>query len=115
WPAGANGAGLAPQPDPQVTVGSWIADVTYERFQAALAGKPPATAGHRCHWYRILRVGVPQPHPILPGSRRLVVTLATPVRAKTAMMPNGDSAVVNVALVSPYVVNVIPRVFYVRN
>ena len=53
------------QPDPDVRVGGWIADVTYERTKHdrfARFGPGPAEPtypGQRCHWYRVVRRGEP--------------------------------------------------------
>ncbi len=44
----------------------------------------------------------------------MVVTLSNPVRAKTLLNAAGQPVHVNAALVSPYVVNVVPKVFYTR-
>lgn len=109
WPAS--------QEDPKgLSPGHWIADVTYERYQAQLTAKfgPQRYPGQRCYWYRIAKVDPASVDPIVPGYRRKIVTLATPVQARTLITPGGEPVYANVALIQPYVVNVIPRVFYSR-
>ncbi|GAC1335715.1 MAG: hypothetical protein NVSMB14_03170 [Isosphaeraceae bacterium] len=109
WPAN--------QEDPKgLSPGHWIADVTYERYQSRLTSKfgPQNYPGQRCYWYRIAKVDPVSFDPIVPGYRRKIITLATPVQAKTLITQGGEPVYVNVALINPYVVNVIPRVFYSR-
>lgn len=103
--------------DPQVKVGSWIADVTYERyavrsltrFESALDRYP----GQRCHWYRISRKSDPEPDPEVAGHRRMIVTTDEKLMSRTLQEysdPTTPSAVplhINAALISPYVVNVL--------
>ena len=132
WPSGA--------PDPEVKVGSWIADVTYERTfflsNSNLSVSPgsrfafnptgfslltPSTSGQRCHWYQVVKV-----NPAAPANgnlafganngayRSMIVNVATPLRALTPLNANGSPLHVNAALVSPYVVQVIPRTFTVN-
>jgi hypothetical protein len=128
WPAS--------QPDPDVRVGGWIADVTYERFNATeisrfytLSGGEPASSlglypAQRCFWYRIVKRSDPTTDHdgALTGFREMVVTVGSDVRARTKLNAgaNGAAAIpiesvhINAALVSPYVVNVVSRVFYTR-
>jgi hypothetical protein len=134
WPIG--------EPDPEVKVGSWIADVTYEQFHARglrfntvigteFSSLPFAPTeiypAQRCHWYRVVRTTDAEPEtagmgpPLAPGLyRRMVLTVETPVQSKTLLWgtrpskAQGDPVFVNAALVSPYVINVFPKVFYSR-
>ena len=116
-------------PDPDVKVGSWIADVTYERDLTVAATRFPSVprAGigsidnvpaQRCYWYPIIRVTEPtdavgtlsfeDPVPY----RSMLVWSGTDLRARTLMDPNtGRPVVLNAALVSAHVVNVFPRTF----
>lgn len=121
WPAG--------MPDPDVRVGGWIADVTYERYSteaytrfdnAAFANpfNGEIYPAQRCYWYRVTKrsdVTVALPFQGDPTNyRQMVVTIDTPVRAKTYLTGAGQPYHVNAALASPFVVNVVPRTFYVR-
>lgn len=123
WPATA--------PDPDIKAGSWIADVTYERFQATDTVRNPYFSNpapnnvnpypnQRCYWYQIARRSEPGPDPGFNGDptgvafRRMTLTLKTPVRAKTYLNAASQPVYVNVALFSPYVVNVYPKVFNTR-
>jgi hypothetical protein len=125
WPAN--------EPDPDVRVGSWIADVTYERSStedvARFYSTPSSLTaamteyypGQRCNWYRVTKktdaegeVPGTTAAPAQSGYRRMVLTTDTPVKAKTLLQAGGNPYHVNAALVSPYVVNVFPKVFYVR-
>lgn len=113
-------------PDPDVRVGSWIADVTYERNSKLSRSRFDDTLypGQRCYWYRIVKRTAPEneisgftPNPVVAGYRRMVVTIGTPVRAKTLIKIDGNgykAAHLNAALVSPYVVNVFSKLFYTR-
>jgi hypothetical protein len=128
-------------PDPNVKPGSWIADVTYVRLQyndvtyfqftgGVGTGAPPA---QRCYWYQVNRVTAPadtigSPYSaIVNGAsyRYMFLSTSTPLKAKSLLILNASNQtvpysgigsthqVVNAALVSPYVVNVIPRTFVV--
>jgi hypothetical protein len=138
WPS----TGAKAEPDPEVKLGSWIADVTYEQLDAAeprfranvdatvdafygLGVNVPFAAesypAQRCNWYRVARRTDPQDEVAgspLPSSttgyRYMVLTVESPLQAKTLLKPNGDPVFTNVALVMPSVINVFPRVFYVR-
>lgn len=125
----------ASNPDPDLRIGSWIADVTYEqfsgsredRFTAALFAAVPSAAefypAQRCHWYRIVRKGAVEDEapgstaaPATSGYRRMVVTVESSVKSKTLVWgPSATSpgapVFTNVALISPYVVNVFPVSF----
>lgn len=119
------------QPDPVVRVGGWIADVTYERFNGTEFSRFYPGVGtasqqakyypaQRCYWYRVVKKGQPTSDHELANYRELVVQIATPVRAKTPIQSlnnaagGGSSLQVNAALISPYVVNVVPKVFFTR-
>lgn len=119
WPAS--------QPDPDVAVGGWIADVTYERlnardvarFYTGTAGRTEFYPGQRCHWYRVIKVNAAEgevagtsSEPADDAYRRMILTIDSPVRAKTQMTSGGAPVHLNAALVSPYVVNVYSKVFY---
>jgi hypothetical protein len=112
WPAS--------QPDPDVRVGGFIADITYERnltvdvsrFQsAAVAGQVELYPGQRCYWYRVTKKTQVEAEtgttsaPTAAGYRRMVVTIDSPVKAKTLLKAGGTPLHVNAALVSPFVVN----------
>ncbi len=118
-------------PDPDLRVGGWIADVTYEQSASSFGTKITAGPGmsaqlspypyNRCHWYRIAKkseVGLDPGFSDDPGGvtfRRIVLTTAQPVQARTLLNSNGQPTFVNTALVMPSVVNVYSRVFMVRN
>jgi hypothetical protein len=129
----------AKMPDPEVKVGSWIADVTYERNAAedfsrtvrdpsdpaiVAGGVGPAGAFYpyqRCHWYQVAKRT--QAGPAVNafagdeagGMREMTVWVSTPLRALTLLnATDGSPYHVNAALVSPYVVNVFPRTIYTR-
>jgi hypothetical protein len=106
-------------PDPDVRVGGWIADVTYERSAAVEAtryggGLYPA---QRCNWYQIARKTEVTSEGAT-GYRRITVTTSTPVRAQSLLtFPGGAPATpvhVEAALIMPSVVNVYPRTVYTR-
>jgi hypothetical protein len=115
--------------DPEVKVGSWIADVTYERNAAEdwqRSTADPATGGavgsypyQRCHWYQVAKRNQAAPGQSLPGDpagvayREMVVWTDTPLLALTLLRASDGSPYhVNAALVSPYVVNVFSRTFH---
>lgn len=120
WPAASN--------DPDIRVGGFLADVTYERFQAASNANYPRAlpgsgfngaqyAGQRIHWYRIVQMGEVEPDPAVPGHIRTIVRVDTPLQAKTRLQINGgvvESVVPEAALISPYIVNVFPIMLYSR-
>ncbi len=104
-------------PDPQVRVGGWICDVTYERNPQVFKNRSTASvsAFARCYWYQVGKRSDPQADVTgLPTNgnpyRSMVVTLTSPVRAKT-FLTGGAPVSVNVALVMPSVINVFPRAF----
>jgi len=115
----------ATQPDPEVKVGSWIADVTYERHLVTAAsrfGYAPSSA-QRCFWYQVSKVTPPADATGTlafagdPGPYRyMMVWTSSNLEAKTLLNANtGAPVVVNAALVSPHVVNVFPRSFMISN
>ena len=110
------------QPDPDIAVGSWLADVTYEGNAANSTTKTNNTPSpgpmQRCYWYRVARRGVPGPDADATNystSRSMTVTLASPVVQKTLLQAGTNiPAFTNAALLCPSVVNVIPKVIYSR-
>ena len=120
WPVGV--------PDPQIRPGGWIADVTYERNPTIYATRymnaPLPVPFVRCHWYQVTKrteaenetatSAGPKPTAAAPY-RRMVVTIASDVRAQTLLNTSNASPVnLNFALVMPSVVNVFPRSFEVH-
>lgn len=117
-------------PDPELRVGNWIADVTYERVALEdqkrrvtdpLGGGAGAYYPYqRCHWYQIAKRTDAAPGQAFTGDpggvgyREMTVWVNTPLRALTLLDANGHPYHVNAALVSPYVVNVFPRTIYTR-
>lgn len=117
----------ADTPDPDVKVGSWIADVTYERSQAEDARWRDLYPGQRCHWYQVVKKTPAELNPDLQFAddpagvdyRSMVVEVNVPLRAKTPLVwaagaRRGQPFHVNAALVSPYVINVFPKSFTAR-
>ena len=103
-------------PDPQIRVGGWICDTTYERAvplyrsRVSNSGTPFA----RCNWYQIAKRTDPQPDS-LTGYRSMVVTLGSSLKAKTLLnISTGTPVHLNVALIMPSVINVFPRSFEVQ-
>jgi type II secretory pathway pseudopilin PulG len=106
WPAS--------MPDPEVRVGGWIADVTYERYNANLGRFPGLYPAQRCYWYRVTKRTDASTDLSSASYRSMTVTLASPVRARTLV--SGSSGTiqpvhVEAALISPYVVNVYSKTF----
>ena len=103
--------------DPQVRVGGWIADVTYERLTntyRARVGDTLATFA-RCHWYQIGKRVDPTADPNDSNFRTMTVTLTSPVKTKTLLnIKTGLPVHRNVALIMPSVVNVFSRSFEVH-
>jgi prepilin-type N-terminal cleavage/methylation domain-containing protein len=116
---------------PDIRVGAWIADVTYEpSLSTTLSrflrdydgdGRPDAEhGGQRCHWYRVVqRSEVTAPSEANPGfggnldntHEAMVVTVDRPVIAKTLLQQSAGGYVpvhVNAALIAPEVVAVFP-------
>jgi len=115
-------------PDPEVRVGNWIADVTYERdafvdMKRSYTDPDAGSAGgfypyQRCYWYQIAKRTQASPSD-LAGYREMTVWTSTPLKALTLLniaadATNGTPVHVNAALLSPYVVNVFPRTIYTR-
>jgi hypothetical protein len=103
--------------DPDVKVGQWIADVTYERKFSVSNARYPANAlypGQRCYWYQIAKRTEPGPDPSLANYRSLTVWTSSDLRALSQLNPNGTPVNVEAALIAPSVVNVIPRTIYTR-
>ena len=107
--------------DPQVRVGGWIADVTYERSTAVYRLRVGSTASTfaRCHWYQIGKRVDPitelDDKGVATGFRTMTVTLTAPVQTKTLLTKtNGLPVHRNVALIMPSVVNVFSRSFEVH-
>lgn len=117
---------------PDLRVGSWIADVTYEPSQSVTMtrflrdfdgdGRPDAEhSGQRCHWYRVVQKSeVTTPSEANPGygttydnsHEAMIVTVDRPVVSKTLLQRAGGGGYapvhVNVALIAPEVVAVFP-------
>ncbi len=121
WPTGVT--------DPEIKPGSWIADVTYERqqqndlafFQFGGVVGSGGPAAQRCYWYQVSRVTAPadlqgSAYSAIGNGRYIFVSTSSPLKAKTLLKLSGTVTVpyhVNAALVSTFVVNVIPRTFVV--
>jgi type II secretory pathway pseudopilin PulG len=105
------------QPDPTIKIGSFIADVTYERYLATDISRTLATydryPGQRCHWYRVSRKTEAEDDPDVTGHRRMILTTDERVLSRTllwygdASHKDGDPVHLNAALINPYVVNVL--------
>jgi hypothetical protein len=116
-------------PDPDVRIGSWVADVTYERNPNTAntrfgSGNALGQAGgvvypgQRCYWYQIVKRSTAADESAgnglnQTGFRCMTVWTGTPLNAKT-QLSGGMPVYVNAALVCPYVVNVFPRTIYTR-
>jgi hypothetical protein len=120
-------------PDPLVRVGDWIADITYERNQAIVqsrwwqnpvpTGIPNASnngewdnlPAQRCIWYQVQKVLPAIPDPYLGANyRSMVVYVNRSLQCRTVLTLEGTPATINAALISPYIVNVIPRTIFTR-
>ena len=116
WPASI--------PDPDVRVGGWIADVTYERSQPVangLGGRFNALyPGQRCHWYQVTKKTDIVDDPGFGKAnttayRRRTVWVSTPLKARTLLDFSIPGPVTpEAALIMPSVVNVVPRTVYTR-
>ncbi|SIO11712.1 Type II secretory pathway, pseudopilin PulG [Singulisphaera sp. GP187] len=117
--------------DPEIRVGNWIADVTYERsaaedLQRRYTSPSGGSAGNyypyqRCFWYQIAKRTQAASAvnsfagDAAAGMREMTVWVSTPLRAFTLLnTSDGSPYHVNAALVSPYVINVFPRTIYTR-
>jgi hypothetical protein len=103
--------------DPQVRVGGWICDVTYEPDVATYRARSinsNATLA-RCYWYQIGKRTEPGPDLTVAGFRSMVVTLTSPVKEQTLLSTStGQPVHNNAALIMPSVINVYPRAFEVH-
>jgi hypothetical protein len=102
--------------DPSVRIGSWIADVTYERNASTSNTRATYTQSsfQRCNWYQVSKRTDPQADPDstnFPNYRRMIVTIASPVKSRTVLGTGGIPVYVNAALIMPSVINVYPRAF----
>jgi hypothetical protein len=71
----------------------------------------------RCFWYQVQKVtpAIDDPYTNLtPPLRSMVVTVDRSLQARTILSGPGTPVVFNAALISPYVVNVIPQQFTVK-
>jgi prepilin-type N-terminal cleavage/methylation domain-containing protein len=114
---------------PEIKVGGWIADVTYEPYLPTTTsrflqdfdsdGRPDTQhGGQRCHWYRIVQKSeITDPGSAEPGlggitnMEAIVVTVDRPVVAKTLLQKSNRGYLpvhVNAALIAPDVVSVFP-------
>jgi len=110
--------------DPEVKVGSWICDVTYERVQSVSDSRYGNAVGagvahypfQRCHWYQVARKGEVEDevNGPSPGYRRTVLHVNSNLKSRTLVNANGDAINLNAALIMPSVVNVYRQVFYIR-
>lgn len=117
--------------DPEIRVGGWIADVTYERgaivdYKRSYADPESGSAlerydYQRCHWYLVAKRTQAGPAvnafkgDAAGGMREMTVWTATPLKELTLLnAADGSPYHVNAALVSPYVVNVFPRIISSR-
>lgn len=113
----------ATMPDPEVKVGDWIADVTYEvnladdlTIRTAQTKVGSVYPNQRCFWYQVAKKTAPDTD-VSPGApagyRSMTVWVSTPLQAYT-MLLGGQAQSLNVALIMPSVVNVFPRTVYSR-
>jgi hypothetical protein len=110
-------------PDPDVHVGGWIADVTYERLQVNESARTfDVYPLQRCEWYQIAKRTDPAPAGVTwtgDGTpyRSMMVWTSAPVRAKTPMnfaAAPPQPVHVEAALIAPGVVNVFPKTVYTK-
>lgn len=104
-------------PDPEIKVGGWIADVTYERNLTTQNTRlvAPDYPFQRCYWYQIVKRTQPavQAFPNDPVTFRAVtVWIASPLKAQTRLNNSGQPIHANAVLIAPNVVNVFSRVIY---
>jgi hypothetical protein len=119
-----------------VKPGDWIADVTYERQgqlvlsrflgfnngNGIVGGLQNVTnnlewdnlPAQRCFWYQVQKVAAPidDPYTKNVGLRSMVVYVDRTLNARTVLNGVGNPAHFDAALISPYVVNVIPQTFF---
>ncbi|MGE3821211.1 MAG: hypothetical protein AB7I30_17495 [Isosphaeraceae bacterium] len=112
------------QPDPDVRVGGWIADVTYERSEQESFARSYRSNGvkfnhplQRCHWYQVTKKTEPvlgRPFNGDPANtiyREMTIWVSTRLRALTPLNFNSSPPSpyhVEAALIAPTVVNVYP-------
>ena len=113
-------------PDPEIKVGSWIADVTYERngtlsntrvasmAAAAVRRSIRSSGATGIRSRRSRRCRPTSSDSDVAGYRRIVVTVNTPVKARTLLNAGGTAVNINVALFMPSVVNTFQRTIFVR-
>lgn len=121
--------------DPDVRVGGWIADTTYERTFNLGAPFSSNTRfgliypGQRCNWYQVVKRSDPEPDPgftgdpattVTGGYRRMTVWVSGNLKAMsllnfptTAGQP-ANPVHVETALIMPSVVQVYPQTIYSR-
>jgi hypothetical protein len=115
----------ATMPDPEIKVGDWIADVTYEvSLKNDLAIRTfESTNGmtvypnQRCYWYQVAKKTAPDTDVSSgapAGYRSMTVWVTTPLQAFTLLGAGGKPHSLNAALIMPSVVNVFPRTVYSR-
>ena len=72
----------------------------------------------RCYWYQIAKKSEAGPDTlgdaVSATYRSMIVTVTTPLRAKTLLATGGTPYHLNAALVAPFVANVISRTAYTR-
>ncbi len=116
---------------PEIRIGRWLADVTYERYRDDSGIPTPATPlipldytgrlpRQRIHWYRIVSRGDITPGIRLAGDpnnvsyRQIVVQVDRDIVDRTVVDSGGNPIFVNTALFTEWVVNVFPVVASVR-
>lgn len=112
--------------DPDVRVGSWIADVTYQQDLASSIAQYPKNPnvrfpGQRCYWYQVVKrtepelevAGTTASPTAPPNYRRMTITVATPVKAKTRWI-DASTPLVETAVITNSVINVFPRTFTIK-
>jgi hypothetical protein len=113
----------ATMPDPDVHVGGWIADVTYERVQDNENLRTQRVYPlQRCEWYQIAKrtdpgAGASWSTDGRLAYRSIMVWVSTPVRDRTPMnflTTPIQPLHVEAALIAPSVVSVFPKTVYTR-
>ena len=115
----------ADQPDPQIRIGGWIADATYQRRASFdLASYPPRTSrspGQRIVWYQVIRkspieneIAGTSSEPAQDGYRRMTIMVNTPVKYRTGWI-NRTTPLIETAVSIHSVVNVFPRTIPINN
>lgn len=116
--------------DPDVRVGGWIADVTYERvatvdsskMQTITTAVPPTSGSavslvpmQRCFWYQVAKKSPVNPDVLGNASyRSMTIWTVTPLQGQTLLSAGGTPVFANAALIMPSVVNVYSHTFYTR-